>query len=293
MSQIGTDFLETQADLFLPITRHEPTSLDELDGKVAPHSGAAFMLRHIRETGARRVLAIGCGTGMIELGIAQAVPDVRFELVEPSAAQLAHFERRLAESAVDPGRFTVFRGYFRDYIASEFDLIVSIHAWYYAHSADELGRAMAALRPGGRFLLQLWAHGSFVWRLCTDLGAAGKSRLGHLLSAEEVRACAEELGYRVSTEYFNYEDDVDERGRVEELIEALRQAVARGPEAEALFWQALWASKGGKDYLDALAYFSGVPVADIDHKRRVEAWSWFLKNFDAGRRCGRLVVTAP
>ena len=299
MSRIGTDFLHQQADLFLHVGRRTVPSRDELEGRINGFSPAPFLLHHIRELGARRVLSVGSGTGMLELAIAKLVPDVRFVLVEPSVQQLALFEHVLDEEGIERRRFELFQGYFRDYAVTDVDLIMSVHAWYYAHSAEELHRAMRALYPRGRLLLQMWAAGSLISRLCTDIGAAGKSRLGHLLSAEEVRDCAKELGYRVDIEYFDYRDYLDPSERaaraafVEVSLQTYRRAVAEGPSAESVFWSELAETDRGRAHLNAFAYFTGVPVSSMDNAWKAEAWAWLAKHYKCHQRCARLVIRHP
>lgn len=299
MSRIGTDFLDQQADLFMQIGRRDLPSREELESGDKGFSVGPFVIHHVRETGARRVLSIGAGTGMLELAIAGIFPHIRFTLVEPSAVQLAHFEKILGETQVDRGRFELFRGYFRDYVADGFDLIISLDAWYYAHSAEELQRVMSSLQPRGRLLVQMWADGSLIWRLCTEIGAAGKSRLGHLLSAEEVRDCAEELGYSVSVDSFDYRDCLKPSDRVaraefiRQSFQSYRRAACAGRDAESAFWNELGTTDRGRAWLNALAYFKGVPPSAMDDAEKAEAWGWLERHSECHQRCTRLVIRHP
>ena len=114
MTDMGTDFHKSQADLWLPLNRQTmPTE-----------------------------------------------EDVSFVLVEPSRRQLERCHEICAAEGIDPARFELFAGTFKDFVpAGQFDQMWSIDSWFYAHSDSELRRAMDLLRPGGEFNLRMMCAG--------------------------------------------------------------------------------------------------------------------------------------
>jgi 2-polyprenyl-3-methyl-5-hydroxy-6-metoxy-1,4-benzoquinol methylase len=110
-----------------------------------------------------RVLDAGCGTGALEVRLAQRHPDVEVVAVDASTAMLARARRR--PWSVRP-RFV--DGDIDDFLASEkgrFDRVVSVNViWALHHPSRTIGHMADGLAPGGRMV-----HTTPRWRFRFDL----------------------------------------------------------------------------------------------------------------------------
>jgi len=109
------------------------------------------VLRALHETGSRRVLDIGCGTGQLAARIHQELPAAAIVGCDFSAGMLARAAARL--DAINWVRGDAGRLPFHDRI---FDAIVSTEAFHWFPDQDGALRELyRVLRPGGRLLLAL------------------------------------------------------------------------------------------------------------------------------------------
>jgi SAM-dependent methyltransferase len=117
----------------------------------APH-----VVRAVAPNGARRLLDLGGGSGAYSIAFAQAVPELRAEVLDlPSVIPLT---REYVATARLADRITTRCGDMRsDRFGRDYDLIL-LSAICHMFSADEnrdlLARAHAALAPGGRLVIQ-------------------------------------------------------------------------------------------------------------------------------------------
>jgi trans-aconitate 2-methyltransferase len=157
--------------------------------------------------GGERILDVGCGDGKITAAIAARVPRGSVLGVDPSRDMIAFASSRFGPPGHANLRFEVAdarRLPYRD----EFDLVVSFNALHWVPEQDAaLGSIRAALKPGGRALLQLVPSGR---RACLEdvieevrhrarwTGSfAGLRRPYAHFTPEEYRALAERSAFRV------------------------------------------------------------------------------------------------
>lgn len=136
--------------------------------------------------GLRSLLEIGCGTGFVLSGIAQAFPEARLVGTEIHAEGLRHAAARLpgAELMQMDGRALPYEGEF-DVVAA-FDVIEHI-----TEDEDVLRNLHRAVRPGGICLLTVPQH-MWLWSP-VDEEACHKRRY----SARELEGKARAAGFRV------------------------------------------------------------------------------------------------
>jgi trans-aconitate 2-methyltransferase len=129
----------------------EYESVAGLQQRLADDSLASLTL-----AGDERVLDVGCGNGKVTAEIAARLPTGSVLGVDPSHdmiafARGAHVAANLTFQVAD-ARTLPFR--------AEFDLAISFNALHWVHEQDAALRAIhAALRPGGRALLQMVPQG--------------------------------------------------------------------------------------------------------------------------------------
>jgi hypothetical protein len=296
MSDIGTEFLPTQADLYV---FSDAANLSPID--VDP--SREFLASRIHQTNAKKILSIGSGNGMHELGCARYFPDTRFTLVEPSCLQHDSFRQVVTKCEIEQSRFELVAKPFAEYFTEQkFDLLYSRHAWYYAHSASELHRAMESLRAGGEFLITMWCEGSAIWRQCRDLGAAGRSPLGHLLSAEEVIGCAHRLGYAVHVDFHGgawltrrraqalsliVEQTWNDTSEPRKVVQECLGSLLRDDKLQKRFWE----SPLGEGTLAWLAYIVGIPKEQLGDEDKAKALRWEFENVDAHGRYAEMIIS--
>jgi hypothetical protein len=289
---IATDFLDEQADLYAFVEADDPSEL-------VADEGAEYFTSAIRRTQARHLLAIGSGNSMLELGYALRFPELAFTLVEPSTLQHRNFRQVLARDHVDPARFEQIAQRFADYTPTRrFDLAWSVNAWYYVHSDEELRKVMGALRPGGEFLNVMWCEGSLVWKETTELGAAGRSRLGHLLSAEEYLGAAHRLGYDVEVTFH----DKPRSARATHIARFLSDAfgieggdlgkLAETLERDRPAQERFWAHPFPRAMLGWLAYIVGTPREALSLDARMQWLRWRAENAATRERYAVMITTS-
>jgi len=299
MSKIGTDFHGSQADLWLPLNR--PTIPTEED--------VPFFFSRVRKRQPKKILSIGTGCAMVEMGVAKVFPDVSFVLVEPSLRQLKRCHELCAAEGLDPARFELVAGVFKDFVPEyEFDQIWSIDSWFYAHSDSELKRAVKSLRPGGEFNLRMMCAGGKMCQLISGYGIGGESGLGHLLTAEELIASANSQRFEVEVEFVGHfgEPDVPEPFlRIAAML--LRIKWPKGADATDIFKQvaqkmldneqtmdAFFAHKLGRPMVETLAYLRGVPVDQLDIAIKRKMLQWHIDNAGPKHmRYGNITIKDP
>jgi ubiquinone/menaquinone biosynthesis C-methylase UbiE len=113
------------------------------------------VLAHAAIVSGERVLDVGCGTGTLAVGAAQAAPGAEVTGLDADAAILVRARRKAAgaglEIAFDEGTSTAL-----PYPDASFDLVLS--TLFFHHLPDEGKHATAAelvrvLRPGGRIVV--------------------------------------------------------------------------------------------------------------------------------------------
>ena len=105
----------------------------------------------------RRILEIGCGTGMLSAALAAAFPHAQMLLTDISPAMLARCRARLGEEY----EYMLLDGE-HPQAAGRFDLIVSSLAMqWFTDLRGGLGRLSACLAPGGRMVFATLGAGNF------------------------------------------------------------------------------------------------------------------------------------
>jgi len=127
--------------------------LDQTDcGMKISTDGIAFG-SWVDATGARRILDVGAGSGLLSLMLAQRFPHAQIDAIEiePTAAQRA---RENFANSPWSDRLTLIEGDFKEYKSTEnYDLIVSNPPYYstthnYSSSRRKLARNSNSLSPG-------------------------------------------------------------------------------------------------------------------------------------------------
>ena len=154
--------------------------------------------------GDERVLDVGCGNGKVTAEIAERLPRGSAVGVDPSRDMIAFARRTHAAPnlrfEVADARSLPYRG--------AFDLVVSFNALHWVHEQDVALRGIrAALRPGGRALLQMVSRGERepLEDVCEQVCASApwaSSFVGHRaphlqFRPDDYRAMAERAGFRV------------------------------------------------------------------------------------------------
>ena len=106
-----------------------------------------------------RVLDIGCGTGVTTLPYARAVgPCGHVTGVDISRPMLAAAERRLAESGLSNVTLLLADAQVHPFPPAAFDLLTSrLGVMFFADPLAAFRNLFAALRPGGRLCMAVWA----------------------------------------------------------------------------------------------------------------------------------------
>jgi SAM-dependent methyltransferase len=116
-----------------------------------------------------RVLDIGCGTGVTTLPHARAVgPSGHVTGVDISRPMLAAAERRLAESGLGNVTLRLADAQVHPFPPAAFDLLTSrLGVMFFADPAAAFRNLFAALKPGGRLCMAVWAalDENIHWRL--------------------------------------------------------------------------------------------------------------------------------
>lgn len=177
----------------------EYRDVSRLQQWLADESLAALML-----DGGERVLDVGCGDGKITAEIAARLPRGSVLGVDPSHDMIAYATRThgAPNLAFEIGDARTLP--YRD----AFDLVVSFNALHWVHEQEQALRAIhAALRPGGRALLQMvprtarTALEDVIEETCRSprwAAALPDHRPPYLhWEADAYRALAEQAGFRV------------------------------------------------------------------------------------------------
>lgn len=135
---------------------------------------------------ARNFLEVGCGTGFVLAGVAEALPQIKLCGSEISSAGLAHAARRVA--GVELFQMDARAIPFRD----EFDVIGAFDVLEHIHEDDAVLREMyCAVRPGGGIVLTVPQH-AFLWSRA-DAHACHVRRY----TARDLTAKVEAAGFQV------------------------------------------------------------------------------------------------
>ena len=117
---------------------------------------AEAVLRHVDRASAMRILDLGCGTGVLALRLAEALPRASITGLDISAANIAAATAALARSSAGPRVQFVYGDYlqFRD---RPFDLIVTDGVLHLVPAEDArlVGKLAADTRPGGRLVVSM------------------------------------------------------------------------------------------------------------------------------------------
>jgi SAM-dependent methyltransferase len=136
------------------------------DVELAKHAeiDVPFWQRMIRETGARRILELGCGTGRLIKALVEAAetngPDARYVGIDLSEALLARADERIGEIGLD-GRASVVKDDMRALtVEGTFDLaVIAANTLAYLHTPDEQIACLRGIRerlaPDGRLVFDL------------------------------------------------------------------------------------------------------------------------------------------
>ncbi len=109
----------------------------------------------------RRILEIGCGTGMLSAALAAVFPEARMLLTDVSPAMLARCRARLGERP-EYHDYMVLDGEHPAAAGGGFDLIVSSLAMqWFGDLRGGLARLAACLAPGGRMMFATLGEGNF------------------------------------------------------------------------------------------------------------------------------------
>jgi hypothetical protein len=246
---------------------------------------------------------------MVEMGVAKKFPDVPFVLVEPSRRQLERCHEICAAEGIDPARFELFVGTFKDFVPNrQFDQMWSIDSWFYAHSDSELRRAMSQLRPGGEFNLRMMCAGGTMCQMIGGYGIGGESGIRHLLTAEELIASANRQRLEVKVEFvgsFGVPEVPEPFLKFAAML--LRIPWPKGADPAGIFKQvaqrmlddervmdAFFAHKMGRPMLETLAYLRGIPVEELDVSMKRKMLEWHRDNSGPKHmRYGNITITDP
>jgi ubiquinone/menaquinone biosynthesis C-methylase UbiE len=155
------------------------------------------VLRALRASAPRRVLDVGCGTGLLTARIRRGLPDVRVVGCDFSAGMLRHAAARTREVAWARG--DAQRLPLRD---ASFDAVVSTEAF---HWFPDQGRALAefhrVLAPGGRVYLALI---NTPFTAASELLRVGSRLVGEPFywpTREQMRRMLENAGFGIESQH--------------------------------------------------------------------------------------------
>jgi SAM-dependent methyltransferase len=152
------------------------------------------VLAALRSDPPRRVLDLGCGTGLLTARLQRALPGAQLVGTDLSAGMLARAARR--HPPVRAVQATAVALPFRD---ARFDAIVSTEAFHwFPDQAAALGECFRLLAPGGRLLLALVNP---PLRAIGDVAFAASTLLGEPFrwpTADDLRALLGAAGFEVA-----------------------------------------------------------------------------------------------
>ena len=139
---------------------------DHYDDHAAPQRAAAALLADLaqrqRPDGVRRILEVGCGTGLLTRHIQTRWPTAELVVTDLSPDMLAH----TAKGGFVAGTFLTMDGEAPPFEGPWFDLILSNLAFqWFDDLAEGIARLAGLLRPGGSLIFSTMGEGSFArWR---------------------------------------------------------------------------------------------------------------------------------
>ncbi|MGH8225293.1 MAG: class I SAM-dependent methyltransferase [Gammaproteobacteria bacterium] len=144
----------------------------------------------------KRILDVGCGTGLALARLGETATDLRLVGVDLSPEMLARARSRLPASVslahADARRLP--------FAAAQFDAVITSSALHYLDDpAPALFEAARVLAPGGRLIVTDWCRDFFVMFLCEHWLRIRKRPLGRVLRARELTALVEDAGLRVDS----------------------------------------------------------------------------------------------
>lgn len=113
----------------------------------------------VEADGAFRVLSVGCGSGILDVPIAERLleraGDLHYVGVDPNRIECEAFQQHFRDAAFDRARLEVVPATFEEFeTGRRFDLIHFVHSLYYMPDPWEaLEKARKLLAPGGRLVV--------------------------------------------------------------------------------------------------------------------------------------------
>lgn len=130
---------------------------DRYDRELVPLFFAPYaddLARRARSIGARRVLEVAAGTGVVTAALVRALPDADLEATDLNEEMLARGVARVSGERVRWARADAMRLPFKD---GRFDLVVCQFAvMFFPDRAAAFREARRVLAPGGAYLLSVW-----------------------------------------------------------------------------------------------------------------------------------------
>jgi ubiquinone/menaquinone biosynthesis C-methylase UbiE len=151
------------------------------------------VLRALRETGAARVLDVGCGTGLLAARLRRELPGTRFVGLDYSHGMLHHARER--DAAVAWVHADALRLPLRD---AAFDAVLSTEAFHwFPDQRAALAEFHRVLGPGGRILVALANPPLDVLSRVTHEGSRWLGQPLYWPTPARMRALVAEAGFRV------------------------------------------------------------------------------------------------
>lgn len=141
-------------------------AVDRYDDHAGPQRAAASLVADLaqrqRPDGVKRILEIGCGTGLLTRHIQARWPTAELVVTDISPEMLA----RTAKGGFVAGTFLAMDGEAPPFEGEWFDLILSSLAFQWFDDLGEgIARLFRLLRPGGSLIFSTMGQGSFAaWR---------------------------------------------------------------------------------------------------------------------------------